>query len=73
MLKCVAPGCGYDASVILMGMSLCQVHREDWLQVQLAYYRTLSKEQLRTYQAYMAGVTEEFLKEHQAAVGTSLT
>jgi hypothetical protein len=53
-----------------MGMSLCQVHREDWLQVQLAYYRTLSKEQLRTYQAYMAGVTEEFLKERQAAVGT---
>jgi hypothetical protein len=66
----VAPGCGYDASVLLMGMSLCPDHKENWLEIQLAYYRTLPKEQLRTYQDYMVGVTEEFLKERQTAVGT---
>ena len=66
MLKCVAPGCIDDASALLMGMSLCPDHKENWFQVQLAYFRTIPKGQLRSYQEFM----EEYLKEHQAAGGT---
>lgn len=67
MLKCVAPGCNHDATVLLMGMGLCPDHREQWCAIQLSYYRTLPKEQLHSYQEFMAGVTEEFLATRQAA------
>lgn len=59
MIKCVAPGCRYNASLILMGMSLCLDHRDNWLQIQLSYYRTVAREDIQAYQAYLTQIAVE--------------
>ena len=64
MFKCVAPGCTYTASVLLMGLSLCDQHKEHWCQVQLSYYNTLPKEDMLSYQEFMAKAAEVYQGAH---------
>ena len=70
MLNCVAPGCGHDATVVLMGMSLCSDHREHWCQIQVSYYLTLPAEQLFPYFEFMAKATQRYAEAQQQPVRT---
>ena len=67
MLNCVAPGCSYDASVLLMGMGLWGQHRENWMEIQLAYHRSLTEEQLRNYQENLAAIQARYPKSQPVA------
>lgn len=67
MLSCVAPGCTYDATVVLMGMSVCPDHREYWFELQLTYHRSLTEEQLRSYQENLAAIQERYPKSQPVA------
>ena len=64
MLNCVAPGCGHDATVVLMGMSLCSDHREHWCQIVVSYYNTLPEKDLISYQEFMAKAAEIYRQAH---------
>ena len=67
MLSCVAPGCAYEATIILMGLSLCPDHREHWFELQLTYHRSLTEEQLRSYQENLAAIQERYPKSQPVA------
>lgn len=67
MLSCVTPGCTYEATVVLMGMSLCPGHREHWFELQLTYHRSLTEEQLRSYQEALAAIQKRYPKSQPVA------
>ena len=68
MLSCVAPGCTYEATIVLMGMSLCGNHQEQWCQIQVSYYNTLPEKDLLSYQEFMVKAAEVYREAHPLPV-----